>query len=139
MTAACDLEQDWVTRFVDSGRAPTTLLENVVLVDLYEAAQMRDVVDGESKRFNRDRWRQIQTRQQPRYHLLPEAPIGNDGAPVPEMLIDFKAVFSLPPTYLYEQMEDGTVQRLARTPDVHVHQVIQRFFAYQGRVGVPEA
>ena len=147
MSPDCDLDQDFAARFpddydgfVDEGheqkfreQSNRYLLTHVILCDAFEEAEITVRIAA-----GKDIWKRVKTNQDQRYHHLGPAPVGEHG-PELDVYLDFKRVFALPLESLYEAVQGaGEVERLAVIPSVYLHDLIQRFYAFQSRVGLPD-
>ena len=135
MTPDCDLLSD----FSDRQAAPEEIqsprrLQHIHCCDLYAAAEIRGY-----NALNSDLWRRVQRNQNERYHQLPPGKIA-DGADLehPALYLDFKRLFTLPTEFLYRCLEMEIVQRRGVAPPIWIHDLIQRYFAFHSRIGVPD-
>ena len=133
LTQDCDLLQDWTSRSEPGDQAIDEVhskrLPHVLLTDVVTFTELHPREEGSGK--DRIRRNQIE-----RFHTLPAAP--NPPPLDQELFLDFKKVFGLPTGWLYEALRAAAVARIGRLPPYYLHQVIQRFFAFQSRVALPE-
>lgn len=144
MTAVCDLEQDFNTRFPDDDskqryRSATVdkndphLVPHVLLCEVFEEAEIRGL-----SQFRSDIWKRIRQNQDERYHHLPAGAIGEPAVDnLPDLYLDFKKTIALPTASLYEGLREGQVRRLAVVPVIYIHDLIHRFYGFLSRVGLP--
>ena len=135
MTPDCDLLSDFASRQAASEGTPSPhRLQHIHCCDLYAAAEIR-----ENNVLRSDLWRRVQRNQDERYHRLPPGKVA-DGSDVehPALYLDFKRMFTLPTEFLYRCLEIETVQRLGVVPPIWIHDLIQRYFAFHSRIGVPD-
>lgn len=147
MTAVCDLEQDFDTRFSQSGSddIPTTndvserepklvqrLVQHMLLCDVYTDDELHPLISGG------DIWRRIRQNQDERYHQLTSTSIAETDMSLPDFYMDFKRNFTLPTSKVYDALFSKNVRRVAVVPPVYVHDLMQRFYSFLSRVGVPE-
>lgn len=139
LTAACDLEQDYRIRFpadtepltpedIDSQRRS---LQYVLLCDLYRESEIRPQLP--------ESWKRVSQNQEQRYHRLFGGPIADSERAIPEPLyLDFLKAVALPAEALYLALDAKSISRVAVVPHIHVHDLIQRFFSFLSRVGLPD-
>ena len=140
MSALCDLGQDFEARY--SPERPTDpddivkadyeipkLLPNVIVCPLYDEDSIRQMSPSGT-----DAWRRVKQNQNERYHHL--QPL--DDAEQPAYFMDFKNVLSLPTEGLYAGLAWGGIRRAGVVPDVYIHDIMHRFYAFQSRIGLPD-
>ena len=131
----CDLEQDFNYRAsigsdaVDESNG--RVVSEVLLCDLFAESEIRSQIAGN------DIWRRIIQNQNERYHQLPQACISDSAQQLPQLFLDFKRCFMERTPSLYSAIQTSAILRLAIIPDVYIHDLIQRFFSYHARVGLP--
>ena len=135
MTPDCDLLSDFSSRQAASeGTQSPQRLQHIHFCDLYEAAEIR-----ENNALRSDLWRRVQRNQDERYHRLPPGKVtGGSDVEHPAFYLDFKRMFTLPTEFLYRCLEIETVQRRGVVPTIWIHDLIQRYFAFHSRIGVPD-
>lgn len=142
MTAECDLVWDYQARLElrkqgepgQSARDHPSLIPHILLCDLYEEPEIRA-----RPTINSAIWTRIRQNQDERYHHLQPAPI--EAIPesgLPDLYLDFKKTLTLPTHRLYEALESSQIRRSAVLPPVFLQSLMQRFYSFLGRVGVPE-
>ncbi|SEA35341.1 hypothetical protein SAMN05660420_01840 [Desulfuromusa kysingii] len=82
-------------------------------------------------RINSSSYKIVKNNETPRYHFLPSWA----DLQVPELIVDFKAYYTLPFEYFYEICQDRC---LASINELFREDVSQRFGNYLNRVGTPE-
>ena len=84
-------------------------------------------------------WRRIRQNQDERYHKLDASPyrIAPWFGILPDFYIDFKKTFALPTEQVYSALGAGYIRRVATVPHTYIHHLMQRFFGFLSRVGVP--
>ncbi len=143
LTCDCDLEQDHnerarVSKLVafeeveDEVNYSRHVVRHVLLCDLFPESDIRQQIAQGS-----DIWKRIKGNQDERYHRLPEAVVLETGDPLPEMFLDFKVTFACHPTALYAGVHESAIRRRARIPDVYLHDLVHRYFAFVSRVSLP--
>ncbi len=138
----CDLHWDFEKiRSVEESAAegdPAREHENrsslpwVLLVDVHEEADIKTRLPPGG-----DLWRRIKQNQDERYHCFDGAPIHGSSKTLDPLYIDFKKAFSVPTRWLYAGLA-ADVTRIALVPSGYIHDLVQRFFAFQSRVALPE-
>ena len=137
ITPDCDLLSDYSTRSNPTSEASQNqgrLLDHIQLCDVFSAEEIR-----RNRNLNSQLWRQIRGNQNERYHALPAVTgLTSENTTHPEYFLDFKRMFTLPTEFLYHQIEVGSAYRFGIVPPVWLHQLIQRYFAFHSRIGVPD-
>lgn len=146
LSAACDLERDFLARFSEQSDQPERASEGgtersnafisyILLCDMYEEGELKKV-----RNLNSKLWKMVRKNQNERYHHLKTASIRDDplGTELPDMYLDFKKVLAFPVESLYEGLNRGTLVRVAIVPEVYIHDLIHRFYSYLSRIGVPD-
>lgn len=131
----CDLEQDYHYREIakdEFDHSNRSVVPSIFLCDTFELAEIRSTISGS------DIWRRMKQNQDERYHHLDEAEVLGRQDIIPELLLDFKRTLTIAPNGLYEAVAAGGVRRRAVLPPIYVHDLIQRFFSYHSRVGIPD-
>ena len=147
MSPDCDLNQDFAARFPDEYDGFRDERHEKRVRDLPDRSLVKHVtvcVAMEEDEFKiglagGDILKRAKANQDQRYHHLGPAPIGQKDGPKLDVYLDFKRTFALPLEMLYEAVRgaDG-VERLAVIPPIYLHDVIQRFYSFQSRVGLPD-
>ncbi len=92
-----------------------------------------------AKSLNARLWKEVRQNQNDRYqflrNVLAEEEAQGDG--LPELAADFKRLLAVPTDELYAQLTNGIVHRRTVLVERYVFNVMQRFYSFQGRVGVP--
>ena len=110
------------------------LLEHIQLCDLFAEEEIRSNRD-----LNSNLWSRVRGNQDERYHALPSVGERNsEDANHPAYFLDFKRMFTMPTEFLYSLVKSGNTRRFRIVPPVWIHQLIQRYFAFHSRVGVPD-
>ena len=136
MTPDCDLEQDFKAWEMDGGQEGMRPVPRILLCELQEAEELR----GEGS-LNSAIWKQVRQNSHERYQFLTRAAAEADalGEGLPTLASDFRRVLSLPTDELYAQIACGIVERRTVVVERYLFDVVQRFYAFQGRVGLPVA
>ena len=125
-----------LSRRVTSGQKPSDV-NAVLLYELEPAADMKSKVPP-----GRDIWKRMIQNNDERYHFLEAAPTSQDlaGAGFPEVVIDFKRCFTVPPLEVYRQCgipgSDGAHRRCRLTVPYREH-LQNRAAFYLLRVSLP--
>ncbi|MCW5963361.1 MAG: hypothetical protein KIT83_04925 [Bryobacterales bacterium] len=140
LTQDCDLDWDFKARAADphqdtvqENKRQAKLVPNVLLCELMTADVLRPRLAGG------DVLKRIRNNQDERYHCFPAAEIQQDSANegLPELVADFKRVFSLPTDELYARLAMGLKRRVVIMPPYLQH-LSTRFGYYCLRVALPE-
>lgn len=138
ITPDCDLLSDYSTRNSpadeDRHSSSARLLEHIQLCDVFTEEEIRS-----NRGLNSSLWSQVRKNQNERYHTLPSVDEPDFRTTShPKYFLDFKRMFTIPTEFLYTLLESKETQRLGIVPPVWIHQLIQRYFAFHSRVGVPD-
>ncbi|TYB90431.1 MAG: hypothetical protein FXF54_09200 [Kosmotoga sp.] len=138
MSQDCDLEQ--CSNFVNDSQVEKEKksnqhLHSVLFLPSFPSGEFRE---GEhlsdfgikTDRINSDLWRKIKINENPRYHFLKS----DENFQVPEMVVDFKAYYTLPLEYFQEQYE---YCYLASLSELFREDLSLRFANYLTRIGLP--
>lgn len=137
MSQDCDLEQDHLARVAQGGGVlaggPDRLLPNVIFCEVVEASTLR-LQDG----LNSDLWRRVLRNSHQRYQYLSKVPPARDRSRtgLPDLGIDFKKYFTVPTSFVYEQLST-TVERRCRLVSPYLEHLSTRFSYYQFRIALP--
>ena len=131
----CDLEQDCKTREANDPEKQDKLLSNIILCGVYKESV---VMGGEhragAKKFSKSKeWKQVEQNKDPRYQYLGYVP-----GPNCILVADFKDYFFVPVKYLYEQINQGKILRMASMNSPWRDHLLQRFGFYMTRIGLPK-
>ena len=143
MTADCDLEQDFNTRFSSERPSESSdivrhdyrhpaLLPHILLCDMYEEQDIRTRLPMGS-----EVWRRIRQNQNERYHHLHGVSQGGREIP-PDLYLDFKKAFALPTESVYMAVQADAVARMGIMPPIYIHDLMHRFYGFLSRVGLPD-
>jgi hypothetical protein len=145
LTQDCDLDWDFKARNVqpdeqnrdradaEENRRQAKLVPNILLCELTTADVLRPRLAGG------DVLRRIKANQDERYHYLPAIPPANDrgGDGLPELVADFKRVFSIPTDEVYLRAALG-LRRRALMQSPFLQHLSSRFGYFCSRVALPE-
>lgn len=129
LTQSCDLERDHSARTANNGKP----LSDILYCPAYEAAEGRAAIGPGS-----EKWKRVQTNQEERWQFL-ELVVPDDdalGLGVPELVLDFRQLVSIPSDELQRQLQ-ATAARRARLLSPFLEQVADRLFGYHARVALP--
>ena len=146
----CDLEQDYNGR-IDYGlsqkedyeppKGGAKLPDNdkyinqIIIVPAFTALVLKEgnhltQLGRKMQYFDRKKlWPQVLNNNNLRYHYLE----GDPNFGIPDLVLDFKHMYTLPRVYLYEQ----DVERVARLEDLYSVDVSLRLSSFISRVGLP--
>ena len=137
ITPDCDLLSDYAARKNppnNERQRQGRLLEHVQLCDVFEAEEIRS-----HRELNSNLWSRVRGNQDERYHTLPSVDERNsEDDNHPAYFLDFKRMFTMPTAFLYALLKSENTGRLGIVPSIWIHQLIQRYFAFHSRVGVPD-
>ena len=133
----CDLT--WGNNFFtrDIAKPFNQYLHNILFTPAFPADLFRsgkhlsDLYGFDSTSINSSNWKLIKQNRDPRYHYLP----ADNDLQVPDLLIDFKAYYTIPFSYileLYSGSYNATVNELFR------ENLGQRFASFLTRIALPE-
>jgi len=138
LTQDCDLDWDYKARApalrdVDENKRESKLVPNVLLCELATTDIVRPRLAGS------DILKRVRNNQDERYHCLPAIQPVEDraGAGLPELIADFKRIFSIPTEELYLRLGLG-VRRRAVMDSPFLQHLSARFGYYCLRVALPE-
>ena len=137
LSPECDLASDYEWRNtnpkggVDLSQS-SKFLEHIQCCKLFAEGEIRDVNDLKSKE-----WSFIKTNRHERYHTIPSWALGPANSDMP-LYADFKRIFSVSTEYLCALLETGGLEMDAVLDPPWLHQLVQRCYAFQARVCVPD-
>ncbi len=146
LTQDCDLDWDFKARGAlvetirdleerqkEENRRQAKLVPNVLLCELTTAESLRPRLAGG------DVLKRVRAHQDERYHCFPMVAEGDDreGKGLPELIADFKHLFSIPTDELYLRLTTGMRRRVLLQPPYLQH-LSTRFGYYCLRVALPE-
>lgn len=141
LSADCDLEQDFNTRFLRKsladGSQSTSVDESdhhlfpyIAVCDLFPPSHVRG-------RFNhKELWKRVVQNQDERYHHFVDQ--GCNIQSLSDVYIDFKKAFALPIMAVYRSIIDKQVQRVALVPEIYLHDLMHRYYSFLSRIAVPD-
>lgn len=130
----CDLEQDHNARQGGETAKADKLLPNLLFLHAVEITDLRGAVPQ-----GRDIWKRIIQNKDERYHVLQRVAEDSDlaGQGIPELGIDFRRHFAIPPEEALFRIVQGTARRRARLGSPYAEHLSSRFAHYLGRVALP--
>ena len=144
MSPDCDLDWDFKSRTEMSATTdlagngiipPHKTMFHVLVCDAYEGEHIRG---PEGLVNSSQQWRRVIENQELRFHYFPSAVVANQGREVSALCVDFKRSFGLPVEQLYAGIRMEGVNRVARVPPIFLQNLIQRYYSFLSRVGIPE-
>lgn len=137
MSPDCDLFWDHQTRFNEAVSTSNShkLMNHVILCDLFEEAEIR-----QTPGINSNIWNWIRGNNNERYHYFDPLNIKSTNEPLSKGLVaDFKKTFAIDVGNLYQGiMQDKGVNRMAIIPPIYLQSLIQRFYSFLSRIGLPD-
>lgn len=137
ITPDCDLLSDYSARETPPNNERQRLgrlLEHIQLCDVFVEEEIRSDRD-----LNSNLWSRVRGNQDERYHAFHSVGEENsEDLTYPAYFLDFKRMFTMPTEFMYALLNCGHTQRMGTVPPVWIHQLIQRYFAFHSRVGVPD-
>ena len=131
LSPACDLDWDYKARGDEETAPQHRRLRMVTLVAGYELEDMVKAT-GMKTRDVRESAKLL------RFHTLEEVEPEPPGSPIPRLFIDFAYEFTVPTDVLYRDIESGRVSRQGVLPVAHTFHLIQRYWSFRSRVGLPD-
>ncbi len=137
LTPDCDLLSDYSARQGNSpvdAKIQSQLLQHVQCCEVYEENEIR-----QPRQLTSELWKRVKQNQDERYHHIPSGKLeGEEEKGHPDLFLDFKQMFSVLTEFLYESIRTHQVKRQGVIPPIWIHSLIQRYFAFHSRVGVPD-
>ena len=137
LSPECDLVSDYELRNanpkggVDRSQS-SSFLEHIQCCKLFEEGEIRG-----PHRLNSAAWSFIKTNRHERYHTIPASAVGRSDSTTP-LYSDFKRIFGVSTEYLYAALDAGQLEMDAVIAPPWIHQLVQRCYAFQARVCVPD-
>lgn len=124
----CDLLQDFKKR--EKGKPP--ILNSIILIELHESESIKTRITPDSAI-----WEQLKKNKQERWHFLSSSSVvGNQK--LPDLIADFRRVFSMSPTEVYRQIQTGNAKRSCVLATPYREHLQSRFAFYLQRVALPD-
>jgi hypothetical protein len=135
MTPDCDLLQDYKAR---QRHQPARWLFSTLLFGVEEATDTRARMQ-----YGRQEWKHVTNNEMERFHFLASIKPYDDVLErgLPDLVVDFKRYFTLPPGEIYRQcgLEEPTrACRRCRLTDLWREDLQRRAMSYMQRVGLPD-
>ncbi len=137
LTQDCDLEQYQKKRTeIKKGEVFNQYIPNLLIIPGFPAESLRqgdhltELYNYQQDRINSDKWKIVKSNKDERYHFLK----GNVDLQVPDMVCDFKNIYTIGFDYIFEQYKKvylATVNELFR------ENLSRRFTNYFSRIGLP--
>jgi hypothetical protein len=127
----CDLLQDY-----DSRKESTfdKNLSNILILPAYLSEDLRNGTHKGANiqcgKWNSEQWRNIKLNQNQRFHFIDQF-IENQ---IPELVIDFKEVYTIKRDYLYKILNEKYVATIC---ELYRENISQRYSQYLSRIGLP--
>jgi hypothetical protein len=123
----CDLLRDFEKR--EANEDP--VLNGILLLELYEPDSIKPIISGNSI------WEQVRKNKQERWHFLPSSSVECDQK-LPDLIADFRRVFTMPPNEVYRQIKNGDVRRKCVLTIPYREHLQSRFAFYLQRIALPD-
>jgi hypothetical protein len=124
----CDLLQDFKKR--EANKNP--VLNSILLVELHEAENIKlSMTPSESV------WDQLMKNKQERWHFLSTSYFETEEK-LPDLIADFRRIFTMPPSEVYRQIKDCNVKRKCRLCVPYREHLQSRFAYYLQRIALPD-
>ncbi|MDO9591969.1 MAG: hypothetical protein Q7I98_02110 [Erysipelotrichaceae bacterium] len=136
LSQECDLDQDYKERSTKADDQDKHL-QALLCAPAYLAVQLRtgthlEKINLQMQKINSERWKNIKSNKNERYHYITGSPAIN----VPELVIDFKHMYTLARSYFYDNiLPEKYVASLAY---ISRESLSQRFCNYLSRIGLPD-
>lgn len=127
----CDLEWDYKARF--EGASVHKLIAHVLCCSLFSRYEITDETKQKTRMFGL-----VRQYQDERFHYLAEAPVNGTEDTLPEMVADFKTVFSVPTEFVYWLVSTGQAVRKGGLLSPYLEHFMDRLYHFLGRVATPE-
>ena len=129
LTQDCDLLRDYESRNAGSAKPLSSVL-------IYIAELAKELKPS----IGPDIWRRVIGNNNERYHLLSPIPPECDllGTGIPNLILDFKDFFTLPPEEIYKQCASGQAHRRSRLDMPYREHLQCRAAFYFQRIMLPE-
>lgn len=137
----CDLDWDWDARQKgeqQDGKKEMERKNKLLSSVLFCEAQPKKALRTE-RGYNSGERRKIIKNERERFHFLEklEAESVSLGDGIPDLAIDFKRCFSLPPDEVYFRLDSQEIQRRFLLNHPYLHDLMTRFWYFQCRVALP--
>lgn len=137
LSPECDLVSDYELRNANPNGGfdlaqSSSFLEHIQCCKLFEEGEIRN-----AHGLNSRDWSFIKTNRHERYHAILPSALGRVDSDV-RLYLDFKRIFSVSTEYLYALLETGGLEMDAILEPPWIHQLVQRCYAFQARVCVPD-
>lgn len=134
MTQECDLDHDynaWQGKYKDQDKCMQTILAcPAFLQDQLKAGTHMQNLSLTMETWGSDNWKKMRDNHLSRFHAIASSEIQE----LPNLIIDFKRVFTFPREYIYSQMP----YKVASMAVPYREQLAQRFAYFSSRVALPD-
>lgn len=131
-TQDCDL--DWDFRARQEGNSPLQkLVPSVLFIEMQLSTDRLDMG------INSDIFRQIKSHQNARYYFFKQVDAKLDALKegLPELICDFKRIFTIPTEDVYGQLQSDLTRR-CRLTSPYLQHFAHRFYGFHSRVAIPD-
>ena len=126
----CDLKWDYDAR--QGGVAEDKLLSHILFCALFT----KDEIITRNK-LKSDLFKRVRQNQDERYHHLDEALVGSTQDTLPELIADFKSIFSLQTELVYWFLSSNQATRQGALFSPYLEDFMHRLYNFLGRVATP--
>ena len=145
LTQDCDLNQDYLARFTDDATFDGPDMEKkfrdsgdkYLLSHVLVCVAQSDTEIKQANDMNRDIMKRVKNNQNERFHRLGPWQIPGEKNNKLDLYIDFKRIFSLPASSLYDSVYKKNERRLALVHKLNVLDISHRLSCFLSRVGLP--
>lgn len=131
----CDLEQDYNQRQDNASSTNDKFMQSILVCPAYIAESFKR---GEHLKnmglimntWGRDKWKDIKSNQNQRFHYFPNDPANN----MPEIVVDFKQYYTIPRDDIYPLHKEK--YKISIAP-LFREDISLRFATYLARIGLP--
>jgi len=132
VTQDCDLDWDYKAR--GNNNTPISkLLNSVILCEIGTAEKIRNT------EMNGPEWNLVKTQRHERFYFFEKIPVECELQQVglPELTADFKRVFGIDASTLYDQISLGITKRRAFLSSPYLEHFSNRYYSFHSRVALP--
>ena len=137
LSPECDLVSDYELRNANSKGSrdlaqSSRFLEHIQCCKIFEEGEIRG-----PHGLNSAAWSFIKTNRHERYHTIPSSALGRPDSDA-LLYLDFKRTLGVATEYLYVTLNVGLLEMDGVIEPPWIHQLVQRCYAFQARVCVPD-
>ncbi len=125
----CDLLRDFEKREANAA----SVLNCILLVELHASDSIKTVMTKSNSI-----WEQVRQNKQERWHFLSTSSFETEPK-LPDLIADFRRIFTMPPSELYKQIKNGGVKRMCVLNVPYKEHLQTRFAYYLQRIALPDS